>query len=213
MTQPSDASGFVVLSDVVPDVIQEIRYHSTYNFTGRRVAGYLQPCALMTREAASALRAASDEFVARGFRIKIFDTYRPQTAVNDFIAWARDLSDVRMKASFYPDVDKAELFSRGYIAARSTHSRGSTADMTLVEVASGREVDMGSPFDFFGEVSHADYADLESSQLASRAMLSEVMQAHGFEPYSEEWWHFTLAGEPYPDTYFDFPVSASSVGE
>ncbi len=207
-----DASGFVLVSDVVPDAIQEIRYFSTYNFLGRRVAGYEQPVALMTREAAEALRVASDEFVARGYRIKLFDTYRPQRAVDDFIAWARDLDDVAMKPVFYPDVPKDELFERGYIAARSAHSRGSCADMTLLDMATGREVDMGSPFDFFGPMSHADYADLSPEQLTNRALLRDVMVASGFEPYHEEWWHFTLADEPYPETYFDIPVSVASVG-
>lgn len=209
---PLDASGFVLVSDIVPDVIQEIRYFSTYNFLGRRVAGYEQPVALMTREAARALRVASDAFVARGYRIKLFDTYRPQRAVDDFIAWARDLDDVAMRPVFYPDVPKDELFECGYIAARSAHSRGSCADMTLLDVATGRELDMGSPFDFFGPISHADYAELASEQLANRALLRDVMLASGFEPYAEEWWHFTLADEPYPDTYFTFPVSATSVG-
>ncbi|MBS5451171.1 MAG: M15 family metallopeptidase [Coriobacteriia bacterium] len=207
-----DASGFVLVSDVVPDAIQEIRYFSTYNFLGRRVAGYEQPVALMTREAAEALRVASDEFVARDYRIKLFDTYRPQRAVNDFISWARDLDDVAMKPVFYPDVPKDELFERGYIAARSAHSRGSCADMTLLDMATGREVDMGSPFDFFGPISHADYADLSPEQLTNRALLRDVMVASGFEPYHEEWWHFTLADEPYPETHFDIPVSVASVG-
>lgn len=208
---PLDASGFVLVSDVVPDVIQEIRYFSSYNFLGRRVAGYEQPVALMTREAAQALRVASDAFVARGYRIKLFDTYRPQVAVDDFITWARDLEDTAMKPVFYPDVPKGELFERGYIAARSAHSRGSCADMTLLDAATGREVDMGSPFDFFGPISHADYSNLTPTQLASRALLRDVMLASGFEPYHEEWWHFTLADEPYPGTYFAFPVSGASI--
>ena len=206
------ADGFVLLSDEVPDVIQEIRYFSTYNFLGRRVAGYLQPCALMTREAARALRAASDEFVARGFRVKVYDAYRPQRAVDDFVAWGRDLGDQAMKGVFYPEVDKARLFELGFIARRSAHSRGSCLDMTLVCASTGRELDMGSPFDLFGPASRADYAGLSPECLASRALLREVMAAHGFAPYSEEWWHFTLEGEPYPDVAFDFPVSAASVG-
>ncbi len=202
----------VLVSDVVPDVIQEIRYYSTYNFLGRRVAGYLEPCALLARPAAQALRAASDEFVRLGYRIKVFDAYRPQRAVDDFVAWARDLSDQRMKPVFYPGVDKSELFERGYIAARSAHSRGGCLDMTLLDAASGREVDMGSSFDFFGEVSHGDYAGLAPEQLANRALLRDVMVRHGFVPYAEEWWHFTLADEPYPDTCFDVPVSSRGCG-
>ena len=209
---PYDASGFVLLTDAVPDAILEIRYHSTYNFVGARVDGYAQPCALITREAAAALRAVSDEAVSAGLRLKIYDVYRPQRAVDHFVRWAADLSDDAMKPVFYPDVDKTRLFDEGFIARRSGHSRGSTVDLTLVDALSGRELDMGGPFDFFGELSYAEYTrTLTPAQIANRRTLRELMMGHGFRPLRTEWWHFTLEDEPYPDTYFDFEVSEASV--
>ena len=209
---PYDASGFVLLTDAVPDAILEIRYHSTYNFVGARVDGYAQPCALITREAAAALRAVSDEAVSAGLRLKIYDVYRPQRAVDHFVRWAADLSDDAMKPVFYPDVDKTKLFDEGFIARRSGHSRGSTVDLTLVDALSGRELDMGGPFDFFGELSYAEYTrTLTPAQIANRRTLRELMMGHGFRPLRTEWWHFTLEDEPYPDTYFDFEVSEASV--
>lgn len=208
---PGDASGFVLVTDVIPDAILEIRYFSTYNFIGDRIEGYEEPCALLTREAALALKNVSEELMAMGYRIKIFDAYRPQMAVDHFVRWAEDLEDTRMKAYFYPEVPKAELFSQGYIASRSGHSRGSTVDVTLVDMATGREVDMGGSFDFFGEQSHGDYAGLTPEQKANRQLLKDVMTAHGFRAIATEWWHFTLEAEPYPDLYFIFPVSEDSV--
>ena len=206
-----DASGFVLLTDAVPDAILEIRYYSTYNFVGDRIDGYEQPTALLTREAALALREVSDDLVQRGYRLKIFDAYRPQKAVSHFVRWAQDTADVRMKPYFYPDLEKDTLFPLGYIAEHSGHSRGSTVDLTLFDMTAEKEVDMGGTFDFFGELSHPDYTGITEEQYASRMLLREVMMAHGFRPLQEEWWHFTLENEPYPDTYFTFPVSESSV--
>ena len=206
-----DASGFVLLTDAVPDAILEIRYYSTYNFVGDRIDGYEQPVALLTREAAEALRAVSDDLVARGYRLKIFDAYRPQKAVSHFMRWALDFEDTRMKAYFYPELEKDVLFPLGYIAEHSGHSRGSTVDLTLFDMTTEREVDMGGTFDYFGQLSHPDYTDITPEQYANRMLLREVMLAHGFRPLEEEWWHFTLDSEPYPDTYFTFPVSTDSV--
>ena len=197
---------FVVLADVVPDIIQEIRYHSTYNFVGTRVDGYEQPVALATRPAAEALKKVSDELKAQGYRLKIYDTYRPQRAVNHFIRWAENLSDTLMKSQFYPELDKSVLFDQGYICARSGHSRGSTIDLTLFDMRTGQEVDMGGNFDYFGQLSHPDYDGVTPEQMANRMLLREAMLRHGFNPLAEEWWHFTLKDEPYPDTYFDFPI-------
>ena len=160
----------------------------------------------MTREAAAALKAVSDELIGMGYRLKIYDAYRPQAAVDHFARWALDPNDTRMKAYFYPDLDKGVLFRQGYIAKRSGHSRGSTVDLTLFDMAAGKEVDMGGTFDWFGEESHPDYRGISSAQFKNRMLLREIMVAHGFKPLAEEWWHFTLANEPYPDTYFDFPV-------
>ena len=201
-----DNSDFVRVTDVILDAILEIRYYSTYNFVGERIDGYEQPIALMTREAADSLKAVNDELKANGYRIKIWDAYRPQRAVNHFIRWAENISDTAMKAVFYPMVDKSLLFEQGYIYARSSHSRGSTVDLTLLDAATGKELDMGSPFDWFGEESHPDYPCPLYRQSENRKILHNAMVRHGFEGLDSEWWHFTLRNEPYPDTYFDFPV-------
>ena len=168
--------------------------------------GYERPVAYLTREAAAALKAASDDCVARGYRLKVYDAYRPQRAVSHFMRWAKDVGDVRMKPYFYPNLDKSVLFDQGYIAEKSGHSRGSTVDLTLFDMKTEKEVDMGGTFDWFGEESHPDYKGVTAAQLANRMLLREIMLAHGFKPLAEEWWHFTLKDEPYPDTYFDFPV-------
>jgi len=204
----TDPSGFVLLSDVIPHIVQEIRYFSTYNFIGDRIDGYEEPCALLTKEAARALKAVSNEMIVQGYRLKIFDAYRPACAVKHFVLWGLEDQDVRMKPYFYPDLEKQALFKEGYIAARSGHSRGSTVDLTLLDMQTGREVDMGSPFDLFSEVSHPDYRGITDEQYANRMMLQHVMVRCGFRPLDCEWWHFTLENEPYPDTYFEFPVSA-----
>lgn len=206
-----DASGFVSVSEAVPDVILEIRYYSTFNFIGERIDGYEQPVALLTREAAERLKEVSDEMIGRGYRLKVFDAYRPQKAVDHFMRWAKDARDTRMKAQFYPGLDKRVLIPQGYIAERSGHSRGSTVDLTLFDMRAQREVNMGSPFDFFGQRSHPDCRSVTKAQYARRMLLREAMLRHGFKPLSSEWWHFTLIDEPYPDTFFTFPVSADSV--
>ena len=211
-TKPDGSDGFVLLSDAVPDVIQEIRYYSTYNFVGERIDGYEEPCALMTKEAAAALKEVSDDVMAQGYRLKIYDAYRPQMAVDNFVRWAEDLDAVEMKPYFYPEVDKTLLFEQGYIDAKSGHSRGSTVDLTLFDMQTGKELDMGGTFDYFGELSHPDYTKtLTEQQLANRNILRDAMLRHGFKPLDTEWWHFTLKDEPYPDTYFEFKVSADSV--
>ena len=205
METSDDPSDFVVIADVVPDVIQEIRYYSTYNFVGDRVDGYAQPVALLTKEAAAALKNVSDYVMQYGYRLKIYDAYRPQKAVDNFVRWAENLDDTRMKAYFYPLEDKRFLFDKGYIALHSGHSRGSTVDLTLFDMRTGKEVDMGGTFDYFGELSHPDYVgDLTDAQIENRNFLRNAMIRFGFKPLEEEWWHFTLKDEPYPDTYFTF---------
>ena len=206
-----DASGFVLLADYVPSVIQEIRYHSTYNFIGERIDGYEDPVALCTRECARALKGVAAELFVRGYRLKVFDAYRPTTAVKHFVLWGIEDTDQRMKPYFYPNIDKTDTFKLGYIAARSGHSRGSTVDLTLLDMATGREVDMGSPFDLFDEVSHPSCLDITEEQYEARMLLQQAMARGGFVPYDCEWWHFTLADEPYPDRYFSFPVAVDSV--
>ena len=205
-TGPDDPSGFVVLTDVVPDVILEIRYYSSFNFVGTRVDGYEQPVALMTREAARALKAVSDEAISLGYRLKIWDTYRPQMAVDHFCRWGENVTDTLTKRYFYPYLDKDVVFDQGYIARRSGHSRGSVVDLTLVDMKTGRDIDMGYGFDWFGGESHPDYRGITEEQYANRMLLRGLMLKHGFLPIEEEWWHFILKDEPYPDTYFTFPV-------
>ena len=204
----ADPSGFVVLADYVSHIVQEIRYYSTYNFIGERIDGYEEPCALLTKEAARALKSVSNEMIVHGYRLKIFDAYRPACAVKHFVLWGIEDQDIRMKPYFYPDLQKQELFEQGYIAKKSSHSRGSTVDLTLLDMSTGGELDMGSPFDLFSVVSHPDYKGITEQQFENRMMLQRVMVRSGFEPIDCEWWHFTLKDEPHPDTYFEFPVSA-----
>ena len=220
-----DNSGFVTITDVVPDAILEIRYYGTYNFVGARVDGYEQPVALLTKQAADSLKAVSDDLIKQGYRIKIFDAYRPQRGVDHFVRWAADLSDTAMKPYFYPDLDKSVLFEQEYIMEKSGHTRGSTVDLTLFDMATEREVDMGATFDWFGVESHPDFCgnpetgeyngdnsaspagrSITAEQFHNRMILREAMLRHGFKPLDSEWWHFTLKNEPYPDTYFTFPV-------
>jgi D-alanyl-D-alanine dipeptidase len=197
---------------VIPDAILEIRYYTDYNFVGEQIDGYEEPVALLTKEAAEALKAANDDLEEQGYCIKIYDAYRPQCAVDDFVDWANDTSDTKMQEYFYPEVNKANLFSEGYIAYHSGHSRGSTVDLTIVDKATGEDVDMGGTFDYFGQVSHPDYTGITDEQYANRMILRDAMTSHGFKAITTEWWHFSLQNEPYPNTYFNFPVSSDSVG-
>ena len=204
-----DPSGFVLLADFVPGIVQEIRYHSTYNFVGDRVDGYEEPVALLSREAARALKAVAGEVNAQGFRLKVFDAYRPACAVRHFVLWGVEDLDLRMKPYFYPDLEKQELFKQGYIASQSSHSRGSAVDLTLLDMRTGKEVDMGSPFDLFSELSHPDSRQVTQEQFDNRMFLQNAMTRNGFAPLDCEWWHFALKNEPYPEIYFEFPVSAA----
>lgn len=201
-----DASGFVSVGEAIPDVILEIRYYSTFNFIGDRIDGYERPVALLRREAAERLKEVSREALRMGYRLKIYDAYRPQKAVDHFMRWAQDLQDIRMKEYFYPDLDKKDLISGGYIARHSGHSRGSTVDLTLFDMHAGKDLDMGGPFDFFGELSHPDCQKVTKLQQDNRMLLRSLMLRCGFRPLAEEWWHFSLENEPCPDTYFTFPV-------
>ena len=213
----SDSGDFVMLTDVVPDAILEIRYYGTYNFVGTRIDGYEEPTAMLTRQAAFALKAVSDDVKQLGFRLKIYDAYRPQKGVDNFVRWAADIPDTLMKKYFYPDLDKSVLFEQEYIYEKSGHSRGSTVDLTLFDMDTEKELDMGGTFDWFGPESHPDFCGnpetgeytgrkITAKQFANRMILRRAMMAHGFKPLDTEWWHFTLKDEPYPDTYFTFPV-------
>ena len=220
-----DTSAFTTLTDVVTDAILEIRYFGTYNFVGDRIDGYQEPTALLTKRAADSLKAVSDDVISLGYRLKIYDAYRPQKAVDHFVRWAEDIPDTRMKAYFYPDLEKKVLFPQEYICAKSGHSRGSTIDLTLFDMATEKELDMGGTFDWFGPESHPDFCGnpetgeytgdnskspanrkITAEQFKNRMILRAAMMRHGFCPFRTEWWHFTLADEPFPDTYFTFPV-------
>jgi D-alanyl-D-alanine dipeptidase len=198
-------TAFVDVAAVVPGLIVEARYAGSHNFVGRPIDGYEAPRCLMSRPAAEALAGVARDVAQRGLVIKVFDCYRPVRAVANFMRWARDLNDTAGKAEFYPDVDKRTLFRDGYISPRSGHSRGSTVDLTLAG-ADGHELDMGTPFDFFTPKSSPLDGRVGSKAIANRGELSGAMRRHGFRPYEKEWWHFTLSHEPFPSTYFDFPV-------
>lgn len=200
------ASGFVDAAEAVPGLVVEMRYHGARNFVGRPIVGYEAPVCLLTREAATALAAVQAELGASGRGLKVYDCYRPARAVADFAAWARDPADQRMKAEYYPNVEKGRLFELGYLAERSGHSRGSTVDLTIIDLATGAEIDMGSPWDLFDPISWPSSEAVSEAARANRQTLQTLMVQHGFRPLREEWWHFTLEGEPHPDTYFDFPV-------
>ena len=207
-SETMDPSGFVLLGEYLPHIVQEIRYYSTYNFIGDRIDGYEEPCALLTKEAARALKAVAGEMIVHGYRLKIFDAYRPACAVRHFVLWGIEDQDIRMKPYFYPDLQKQDLFSKGYVAKQSSHSRGSTVDLTLLDMRTGKELDMGSPFDLFSPLSHPDCREVTEEQYENRMCLQRAMVHNGFSPIDCEWWHFTLKNEPYPDTYFEFPVSS-----
>jgi D-alanyl-D-alanine dipeptidase len=202
-------SGFVYVEDTVPGIEIELRYFSNHNFVGERIDGYTAPRCILTEKAALALKSVQEDLNRFGLGLKIFDAYRPQQAVDHFVKWSKDQGDVRMKAEFYPEMAKENLFKDGYIAEKSGHSRGSTVDLTIVSLdpkAQGVELDMGTGFDYFGPRSWPNNPEIGAVQRTHRMLLQLVMEKHGFIPYSKEWWHFTLKGEPYPETYFNFPI-------
>lgn len=199
--------GFVYIKDVIPDVVLDIRYAGTNNFIGEPITGYKEGRAIISEPAAEALKKVQRDLKKEGYGLKIFDAYRPQRAVNHFIKWAKDPSDTLKKQEFYPEVDKKDLFELGYIASRSGHSRGSTIDLTIIDAETNKELDMGSPYDFFGEISHHNATEITAEQKQNRELLKNLMMKYGFQPYAQEWWHYTYQPEPYPDIYFDFVVN------
>ena len=199
-------ASFVDVAARVPGIAVEMRYAGEHNFVGVRIDGYERPVCLLTAQAAGALAQVQHDLAERGLGLKVFDCYRPGRAVAHFVRWARDLADVKRKTEFYPTVDKRELFRLGYIAAQSGHSRGSTVDIGLVGLADGAEPDMGTPFDTFGPRSWPGDTTVSAEARRHRALLAAAMRRRGFRPYAKEWWHFTLRDEPFPATYFDFPV-------
>ncbi|MCX7550616.1 M15 family metallopeptidase [Xanthomarina sp. F2636L] len=198
--------GFVYAQTLIPDLNIELRYYSTNNFVGDTIAGYHANKLIVTKPTAEALKKVQEELLLHNLCLKVYDAYRPQEAVNHFIKWARKLDDTLMKQHFYPDVKKRHLFKEGYIASKSGHSRGSTVDLTIIDADTHDPLDMGSPYDFFGEPSWVAYQNLNEEQKANRQLLQRIMAKHGFRNYPKEWWHFTLRNEPFPKTYFSFPV-------
>ena len=224
---------FVALDDVAPTIRQDMRYATTYNFVGRRIAGYREPVCILTRRAARALRRAQADLRPRGYGLKVYDCYRPTRAVAEFARWAENPADQRMKREFYPRVDKRRVFELGYVAHRSGHSRGSTVDITLVRLpprpqpawdgrlrscfASYRRrfadsgVNMGTGYDCIDPRAHTSDPRIKGRPHRNRLLLKRALERRGFEPYANEWWHFTLRDEPYPEKYFDFPVTRESL--
>ena len=204
--QGSLPKGFVYLNDIDSSIKTELRYLTNNNFIGKTINGYKKNKTILTIPTANSLKKIQEKLVEFNLSIKIFDAYRPQQAVNHFVQWAKVLNDTLMKQRYYPKVKKNKLFEFGYIASKSGHSRGSTVDLTLVDLKTGKELDMGSPYDFFGIQSHPKHKKLTIKQRANRFLLRNLMLTNGFKPYENEWWHFTLRNEPFPNTYFNFPI-------
>ncbi len=202
----SDKEHFVEIRKVIPNVEYEIRYFGTDNFVGQRVTGYEASKAYLTIQASEALAKVQKQLNEEGLGLKIFDAYRPQQAVDHFVRWGKDISDTLTKAKFYPEIDKVQVFGLGYVATKSGHSRGSTVDLTIISLATKEELDMGSRWDYFGEISHHDSPLVDARHTANRNKLRDVMLRNGFKQYANEWWHYTLKDEPFPDTYFNFPI-------
>ena len=198
--------GFVYVKDVIPDIQIELRYCSLNNFVGEPIEGYNAEVCILSSKATLALKAVQNSLRPYNLSLKIYDAYRPQRAVNHFWSWAKKVNDTLMKPVFYPNVNKKDLFDEGYIATRSGHSRGSTLDLTLADLTTGKPLDMGSSYDYFGEESWVLHKNLSSQQKANRMLLQTIMNSHGFNSYPKEWWHFTLRWEPFPETYFDFEI-------
>lgn len=198
--------GFSYVKDIAPTIKKELRYCSHNNFLGVPVDGYEESVLITSTKTAKALKKVQDQLFKKGLSLKVFDAYRPQTAVNHFVRWARIPNDTLTKKDYYPTLNKRNLFKLGYIATKSGHSRGSSIDLTIVNLKTDKELDMGSPYDFFGKISHPYYPKLTKLQKQNRMLLRKVMLANGFRPYKNEWWHFTLNNEPFPKTYFDFPI-------
>lgn len=198
--------GFVYAKSVIADLDVELRYYGENNFVGDTIDGYKVNTLIITKATAEKLKSIQEELQQQNLCLKVYDGYRPQTAVNHFMRWARNLGDTINKQQFYPKVNKRNLFKAGYIASKSGHSRGSTLDLTIIDGNTGEPLDMGSPYDFFGEESWIDYQNITEQQKANRQLLQTIMLKHNFRNYSKEWWHFTLRWEPFPETYFDFAV-------
>ena len=199
--------GFVYLKSIVPNIVQDMRYATKDNFTGKIVAGYENNVAILTKEAAHALKRVQEELEAQGLGLLVWDAYRPTRAVDSFMAWGKTPDDADIKVKYYPEFNKSEIFEQGFVApGNSTHSRGSTVDLTIINIKTGKPLEMGTDFDFFGEKSNTDYTDLPQDILNNRKLLKETMEKYGFVNLPQEWWHYTLKDEPYNNKYFDFVI-------
>jgi D-alanyl-D-alanine dipeptidase len=198
--------GFSYVSEIDATIKKELRYATSNNFIGKPIDGYLKDSLIISTPAAKALKKIQTKLMLSGLSLKIFDAYRPQQAVDHFVRWTKVMNDTLMKQLYYPDVEKSELFTLGFIASKSGHTRGSTVDLSIVDVKTNKEVDMGSSYDFFGEKSHPFYKKITEAQMKNRMLLRTIMIKNGFIPYDNEWWHFTLKDEPYPTTYFNFLI-------
>ncbi|MAC87562.1 MAG: peptidase M15 [Gammaproteobacteria bacterium] len=198
--------GFSYVSEIDATIKKELRYATSNNFIGKPIDGYLKDSLIISTPAAKALKEIQTKLMLSGLSLKIFDAYRPQQAVDHFVRWAKVMNDTLMKQLYYPDVQKSELFTLGFIASKSGHTRGSTVDLSIVDVKTNKEVDMGSSYDFFGEKSHPFYKKITETQMKNRMLLRTIMIKNGFIPYDNEWWHFTLKDEPYPTIYFNFLI-------
>lgn len=198
--------GFSYLLEVDESIQQELRYFSSNNFIGKKIDGYKKNTVIISNAAAKALKKVQAELMQMGLSLKVYDAYRPQQSVDHFVRWAKKLNDTLMKQSFYPTVRKSDLFKLGFIASKSGHTRGSSVDLSIVEIKTNKEIDMGSSYDFFGATSYSLYKKLSSRQEKNRMLLRNIMIKNGFKPYDKEWWHYTLVDEPFPNTYFNFDI-------
>lgn len=198
--------GFSYVSEIDVTIKKELRYATSNNFIGQPIDGYIKDSLIISTPAAKALKKIQTKLMLSGLSLKIFDAYRPQQAVDHFVRWAKVMNDTLMKQYYYPDVKKLDLFRRGFIASKSGHTRGSTVDLSIVDVKTNKELDMGSSYDFFGEASHPFFKNITPNQKKNRMLLRNIMIKNGFIPYDNEWWHFTLKEEPYPTTYFNFTI-------
>ena len=206
-----DHSEFVILTEIIPDIVTELRYYSTYNFVGARIDGYEEPVAILTKKAAEKLKNVSKFMDENGYRIKVWDCYRPKSAVDHFLRWSEDESDDKMKDIFYPHLTKKEVYKKGFVASNSSHSKGSTVDLTLINKTTGADIDFGGCFDYFGNLSHTNYTGIEQIFQDRRQFLKQIMEENDFENLPEEWWHYTLKDQQFPNTYFNFPVNATLI--
>ena len=198
-------NNFIYLDEIIKDVVINLKYLSNDNFIGSPINGYINNRIIITKEAASALKHVQEDLSHFGYGLKVYDAYRPQKAVDHFVKWSKN-NNKKMKSTHYPNVKKKRLFKEGYIASKSGHSRGSTIDLTIIDLKNNKELDMGTIYDFFGKESWIDYSKLSSKQRANRLLLQSLMKKYGFRPLKEEWWHFTLHNEPFPEKYFNFNV-------